>query len=83
MRPLWGTVAVPADPFNLHAISSLISSLAVFITALASLIVARKTRSEVKEVHGIVNSTSQVKDARINQLTQSITDAGNVVPEEI
>lgn len=57
-------------------LAAVIAALAVLVTAISGLIVAvRGVRRDVNEVHRIVNSRTDDQLKRIEQLTQTITNA--------
>jgi hypothetical protein len=54
----------------------LITALGVLLTALGGL----RNGQKIKEVHHAVNSTAMAQNARTDQLTASLTEAGVEVP---
>lgn len=60
-------------------VSQLLGALAVFISSIASLLLAlHSVRNEVKAVHTIVNSRTEVLVARVEQLTKVIADSTGI-----
>lgn len=57
-----------------------ITSIATLLAVVAGVLQGRKNGSSISNVHELVNNRSQQQDRRIEQLTSTITDAGEDVP---
>jgi hypothetical protein len=68
---------------TLNGLATLIFALAAFVTALRTGGKVKNVKSDIQDVHTLVNNQSDRQNARIDQLTNQLTDEGSQIPPRL
>ena len=61
--------------------AAIIAAVAVLVTSITGLVVAFRTKRDLAVVHTLVNAKSDNQLARIDQLADTLNDAGVTIPQ--